>query len=415
MKRPRVLKRINRRKILSAGLLGGFFTLLDMVFEKRLGGAALANAGKRSQSDVLEAWLAASEERIRLSPQFRDGKFRNRLVAKEDLWGALRKWATDSKTQKTPTDKVPTLERKKQDFDVAPLTKFRVTWLGHSSILIEMDGKTFLTDPVWGERASPVAFAGPKRFFDPPLALDQLPRIDAILLSHDHYDHMCSETVEWLRDQRVPFVTTLGVGQRLVKLGVDPLLVHEHDWWETNGVFGPRIVCTPARHFSGRSLWDRDKTLWCSWTVIGSEHRFFFSGDTAMFEGFKEIGEKYGPFDLVAMEAGAYNSAWPDVHIGPEQAIQASIDLGAKVVMPIHWGTFPLALHAWTEPAERIQLAAQMRDLALALPMPGQSFEPSEIDTLPKDKWWPHVAWETADVSPIVSSGLDSGALTRAP
>ena len=415
MKRPRVLKRINRRKILSAGLLGGFFTLLDMVFEKRLGGAALANAGKRSQSDVLEAWLAASEERIRLSPQFRDGKFRNRLVAKEDLWGALRKWATDSKTQKTPTDKVPTLERKKQDFDVAPLTKFRVTWLGHSSILIEMDGKTFLTDPVWGERASPVAFAGPKRFFDPPLALDQLPRIDAILLSHDHYDHMCSETVAWLRDQRVPFVTTLGVGQRLVKLGVDPLLVHEHDWWETNGVFGPRIVCTPARHFSGRSLWDRDKTLWCSWTVIGSEHRFFFSGDTAMFEGFKEIGEKYGPFDLVAMEAGAYNSAWPDVHIGPEQAIQASIDLGAKVVMPIHWGTFPLALHAWTEPAERIQLAAQMRDLALALPMPGQSFEPSEIDTLPKDKWWPHVAWETADVSPIVSSGLDSGALTRAP
>jgi L-ascorbate metabolism protein UlaG (beta-lactamase superfamily) len=153
-------------------------------------------------------------------------------------------------------------------------------------------------------------------------------------------------------------------------------------------------------------LWDRNKTLWTSWCVLGTKHKFFFSGDTAMYTHFKKIGDLYGPFDLVAMETGAYNQAWPDVHIGPEQAVQAALDLGTKVYLPVHWATFPLSLHGWTEPAERLLVAAKKHEMKIALPKPGQSFEPSHLDKVPSEKWWPNLPWETAEQSPIVSTGL---------
>jgi L-ascorbate metabolism protein UlaG (beta-lactamase superfamily) len=337
------------------------------------------------------------------SPQWRDGKFRNTLPESTQFSKALGKIFSDN--HRTPVLPVPFVSRKKSDFDTPPESGLRVTWIGHSSLLVEIEGKRFLTDPVWGERASPVSFAGPKRFFPAPLPLAEIPQLDAVVLSHDHYDHYCRETLEFLAKTDTPFIVPLGVGDRLEDMGVHHSRIKEFDWWEEVRFENVKLACVPARHFSGRTLWDRNKTLWCGWTFLGQDKRFYFSGDTAYCPEFKDIGLKYGPFDIVAMESAAYNSAWPDVHIGPEQAVQACLDAKGKMYLPIHWATFSLAFHSWTEPGERLMVKAKSVNLPLLLPKPGESVELSAIPDSMFKKWWPDLPWESAEQAPVKSTG----------
>jgi L-ascorbate metabolism protein UlaG (beta-lactamase superfamily) len=249
----------------------------------------------------------------------------------------------------------------------------RVTWLGHSSLLIESGGKRLLTDPVWYDRVSPFKYLGPKRFFQNPLSLQDIPKVDFILLSHDHYDHLDKQSILQLGKRGVPVITFLGVGQRLINWGLKKELVTELDWWQSVEL-GKNFTITaaPARHFSGRWLHDRFKTLWGSFAVRNSFHSIFFGADSGYFDGFKTIGERLGPFDLAMLEIGAYDEEWESIHMGPENAVKASLELQTKLLLPIHWGTFNLAMHPWTEPIERLLKAAAAKELSLLLPAPGE-------------------------------------------
>lgn len=258
--------------------------------------------------------------------------------------------------------------------------------LGHSTLLIKLRGAFWLTDPVFSERASPVQFLGPKRFHAPPIALEDLPPIKGVILSHDHYDHLDRDTIRRLAPNVEHFLTPTGVGDRLIRWGVDAAKVRQLDWWQSTQVDGLRFVATPAQHFSGRGFGDANRTLWASWVLIDDETRVFFSGDTGYFSGFREIGERYGPFDLTLIETGAYNEQWPHVHMQPEQSLQAHIDLKGKWMMPIHNGTFDLALHAWHEPFDRIAKLAEKGGVRLATPRMGEGLSL----TAPQagDRWW---------------------------
>ncbi len=349
----------------------------------------------------------ASKAALERSPQWRDGQFRNTLAAKEtSLWQILRKQFNHDSRQTVPTEALPVQFRDRGDFDVAPAGGLRVTWLGHSTTLIEIDGYRVLTDPVWSERASPFRFLGPKRFHAPPLPLDELPSIDAVIISHDHYDHLDRPTIEALRERIPLFAVPLGIGVYLEQWGVDSTRIVELDWWDSHRVGKLELTATPARHFSGRSLTmsNQNQTLWAGWAIAGPEHRVFFSGDTAMFPGFRDIGERLGPFDLTMIETGAYDALWSDVHIGPEQAVEAHRMLRGRLLMPIHWGTFNLAMHNWTEPVERLLVAADRAGVPVVTPRPGESVDAR--DPLVAWRWWPELQWRTAEDSPIVSSGL---------
>jgi len=235
--------------------------------------------------------------------------------------------------------------------------QFSVTWIGHSTLLIQMDGLNILTDPIWSDRASPVSFAGPKRLTPPGLRFDQLPQIDAVIISHDHYDHLDTQTIRKLASQNehITFFVPLGVGDFLKDLGVTHY--EELDWWQSVNLNGMEFVCTPAQHFSGRTPWGRNQTLWCSWAVIGKAHRFYFAGDTGYFPGFKEIGKRYGPFSMAAIPIGAYRPRWfmSPVHTNPAEAVQVFLDVKAKYFIPIHWGTFDLADEPMREPLKLLE------------------------------------------------------------
>ena len=269
-----------------------------------------------------------------------------------------------------------------------PASGLRVTWLGHSTLFIESEGARILTDPVFGEHASPVSFVGRKRFHPVPVTIEQLPPLDAVLLSHDHYDHLCRGTIRKLAAMRVPFVTSLGVGARLEKFGVDPLRITELDWWEShtlaNGTM--TLTATPAQHFSGRGLRDRNQTLWSSWVLATENRKLFFSADTGLTDDLATIGERFGPFDLTMLEIGASHPAWGDIHLGPMNAVKAFEMLGGGPLLPIHWGTFDLALHSWKEPAETLFGLAEKAGVRIVTPPIGRPIEPDQSG--PATPWW---------------------------
>ena len=274
------------------------------------------------------------------------------------------------------------------DFERPPETGLRATWIGHSSVLIEIDGARILLDPVWARRASPSTLIGPKRFHPPPIPIDELPALDAIMTSHDHYDHLDRDVVRALAkdptQSRARFVVPLGVGAHLERWGVAPERITELDWGESTTVGPLTLTATPARHFSGRGLSDRNHTLWASWSVKGPVNRVFHSGDTGPFAGFAEIGTQHGPFDLTLMKVGAYDEQWPDIHLNPEQAVEAHTRLRGKAFLPIHWGTFNMAFHRWDEPADRVVAAGV--GTTVIVPRPGESIEPSRAP--PVNAWW---------------------------
>ncbi len=262
----------------------------------------------------------------------------------------------------------------------------RVTWLGHSTTLLEMDGVRILTDPVFGERASPVSFAGPRRFHPTPVAVEALPELDAVLVSHDHFDHLDHTTIQKLAKRETPFVTSLGVGAHLEAWGVAPERITELDWWDSASLGPLRFHAAPARHFSGRGFGTTNGTLWSSWVIETERHRVFFSGDTGLTPEFTEIGQRLGPFDLVMLEVGAYHPSWGSIHLGPDNALVALQFLGGGALMPVHWGTFDLALHAWDQPAERLAVRASQTGVRLVTPRLGRPIEPALVETV--DPWW---------------------------
>ncbi|MCY1033593.1 MBL fold metallo-hydrolase [Corallococcus sp. BB11-1] len=357
---------------------------------------------------VIDGWKAfgqgadgARRERMERSPQWQDGSFVNAqpiLNNWERTLSSMFHSSPDSSPQ-TPLT-VPPIDPKR--FATPPPDGLRVTWLGHSSTLVEVDGHRVLTDPVWGERTSPLEWIGPKRWFPAPIALGDLPPIDAVVISHDHYDHLDFATITAMKDWNTTFVVPLGVGAHLEYWGVPATRIVELDWWERTRVKGLDIVCTPARHASGRFL-QQDKSLWAGWALVGARHRVYYSGDTGLFPAMEEIGAKLGPFDLTMIEAGQYGAGWPDWHLGPEQAVLAHRLVRGRLMMPVHWGLVTLANHSWTEPMERSQVAAKHDGVSITSPRLGQDFL---VQAPPTERWWPDVPWQTAEQAPIVASQI---------
>lgn len=375
-----------------SALLPGARTALRMV----AGTASLAAGGwllqaLRDTPAALGASPAAIREVCEGSPNYRDGVFHNlepapafrleteenRLILFEVLAGRARS---------LPTADIP-LAQQRPPAAAGPLA---VTWLGHATALIEIDGYRVLTDPVWSERCSPSRSIGPRRLHPPPVPMDALPAIDVVVISHDHHDHLDMPSVRALAgSQRARFVTPLGVGAHLRAWGIPGRRIVELDWDASTRLDELTLTCNPARHYSGRFL-SRNNTLWASWSLAGPRHRVYFGGDTGYTGGFADIGAEHGPFDATILPIGAYNKAWPDIHMNPEEAVRAHIDLNGDgsrgTLVPIHWATFRLAPHPWGEPADRLLAAAGEAEVNVAMPMPGGRVDPAAPDSV--RPWW---------------------------
>lgn len=342
----------------------------------------LASLGGRLSGERLD--------RARRSPNFADGRFRNSVPTVTMLpgggWETTRELLTGKQTR-APKHPIPVEARVRGDFERPPESGLRITWLGHAGAVVEIDGLRVLTDPVWSARVSPSSAVGPRRFFEPPIPLEDLPPIDAVLISHDHYDHLDMATVRTLALRGTLFLVPLGVGAHLEKWGVAPAQIRELDWGKSETLGSVTLSAAPARHFSGRRLTDEDATQWASWILTGPRHRVFYSGDSGYFDGYRAIGEEHGPFDATLMSLGAYGPTWPQIHMNPEEVAQAHVDVRGGLLIPVHWGTFNLAFHDWNEPPTRLAAAAEKAGARLLVPRPGQMVEP----TAPQpalERWW---------------------------
>ncbi len=344
----------------------------------------MRSLGKRAQGARLE--------RMRASPLWRGNRFENAHAILPGLRDPNAVMPTLSEflcggERRVPNGPLPAINPLEL-WTRPPASGLRATWLGHSTLLLEIDGLRVLTDPVWGPRASPSRFAGPRRFQPVPVPLRAMPPLDLVIVSHDHYDHLDYPTIRELARHDVPFVTSLGVGAHLEAWGVNRERIVELDWWETHRLPGSglTVTATPSQHFSGRGLKDRNATLWSSLVIRSEHHTVFFSGDTGLTTEYQLIRERCGPFDLVMLEIGAYHPAWGDVHLGPKNALAALALLGGGPFLPVHWGTFSLAMHAWDQPAEALLELAPAAGAQLVMPRLGEPTEPSHAPRV--EPWW---------------------------
>jgi L-ascorbate metabolism protein UlaG (beta-lactamase superfamily) len=328
--------------------------------------------------------------RLRQSPHFDGKQFVNveytPMMAGDSSLAVLRHWLF-GRELRAPNCPLPLYPDGAAQLARPPASGLRVTWLGHSTTIIEVDGVTVLTDPVWSERASPSRWLGPRRFHPPPIALAALPHLDAVLISHEHYDHLDAATVQALAGRGVAFHVPLGIGAHLAAWGVPAAQIIEHDWWQSatlpNGV---QLMSAPSRHFNGRGVPGRVGALWTSWALVGPHHRVFFSGDTGLHAAMAEIGARLGPFDVALLEIGQYDQSWGNIHLGPVGALEANQRLGGRVLFPIHWATFQLGMHDWSEPAETLTQEAARRHVAIVTPELGEPVEPTLARST--TAWW---------------------------
>ena len=344
----------------------------------------MKSLGKRPQGARLE--------RMRSSPLWAGDRFRNAHPVLPNLRDPNATMPTLSEflcggERRVPRGPLPSMSPL-ETWNTRPASGLRATWLGHSTLLIEIDGIRVLTDPVWGLRASPSQLAGPKRFQPVPVPLRAMPRVDLVIVSHDHYDHLDYPTIRELARRDVPFVTSLGVGAHLEAWGVRPERIVELDWWESHCLPNSELMVTaaPSQHFSGRGLHDRNMTLWSSFVIRSPHHTVFFSGDTGLTTEYQAIRERFGRFDLVMLEVGAFDPAWGDMHLGPKNALEALKMLGGGPFLPVHWGTFNLAMHAWDESPETLLELGRKAGVQLVMPRLGEPVEPAHAERA--EPWW---------------------------
>jgi L-ascorbate metabolism protein UlaG (beta-lactamase superfamily) len=359
----------------------GFITFLVIV------GVLFVNlspqfGGKHSEAD---------KKRYESSGHYEKGKFSNLIHTALDM--DFKSLLSISKDYiKGVPNSEPSFETQIEKVDSISLTKkdtlSKLIWFGHSAFLLQMDGKNILIDPMLGNVPSPHPWLGKGRYQkELPIEIAQLPSIDAIIISHDHYDHLDYGSIQKLKAKTKSFYVPLGVGAHFEAWGIPNEHIHEFNWWDEGKIDDIKIAFTPSRHFSGRGLGDRFSTLWGSWVIKGSKDNIYFSGDGGYGPHFKEIGEKYGPFDFAMMECGQYNEKWADIHMMPEETAQAALDVKTELFMPIHWGSFTLALHAWTDPVERVLAKSSELGQAIYVPKIGQEIiighKPKQLN-----KWW---------------------------
>ncbi len=326
------------------------------------------------------------------SANYDDGKFINlgnvsMEMSTSDIFKSMGGYLNAPKNT-SPSDNIEVMKVDSMDIVQHKLKNSNLIWFGHSSFLLQMDQKNILIDPMFSETPAPHPMLGSKRFnSEMPIEIAKLPKIDAVIISHDHYDHLDYKTIQQLRDKVEHFYLPLGVGVHLEKWGISSDRIHEFDWWEGTQIDSIELVCTPAQHFSGRGLSDRGATLWASWVIKTGEESIFFSGDSGYGSHFKAIGDKYGPFDIALMECGQYNEMWSEIHMMPEETAQAALDVKTNTVLPIHWGAFKLATHPWKEPIQRVSKKADEFKLNLVSPQIGERIH---LNQLPKNHntWW---------------------------
>ena len=334
-------------------------------------------------------------QRIQNSPNFSNGIFTNPtptdlkmppLIFTKLMW----QWLITNSGRK-PRQPLPNLPLDLEKIKNHNGSKALICWLGHSSLLMKFHGKTFLIDPVFGDRVSMFSFFGPKRFkYNHDYCPTQLPEIDAVIFTHDHYDHLDYSLIPFLRKKVTQFIAPLGVGAHLEKWGVSSEMIVEKDWGETFQ-FDENITftCEPTRHFAGRGFVKRFTSLWCSWVVKGTDQQLYLGADSGYYEGFKAIGEKHGAFDLTILECGAYSEFWSAIHMMPEETAQAHLDLNGKALLPIHWAKYDLSIHHWKEPIVRLAKKTREKDIQLLTPQIGETFIVNE--EYPASSWWENV------------------------
>lgn len=372
-----------KKNIKWTGIFMGILLLLLLITGSVLFTVTPDFGGKVTMEDKL---------RFEKSGHYKDGIFVNQIETKMEFsFGNLVDVMSDfikGNPNRSPSGPQPVVKIDSAVIAANTGSLTRLTWFGHSAFLLEIEGKTILLDPMLTDSPSPLSFMGPSRYTkELPIEIEKLPYIDAVILSHDHYDHLDYKTIQKIKDKTGAFFMPLGVGIHFREWGIAPEKIYELNWWDEITIDGLTLACTPSRHFSGRGITDRSTTMWGSWVIIGKNKRIYFSGDSGYGPHFKEIGDKYGPFDVAMMECGQYNERWKAIHMMPEETVDAFLDVKGKLLMPIHWGAFTLALHSWTDPIERVTKRAQEVGAAVTTPKIGESIILEE-PIFPASRWW---------------------------
>lgn len=332
-------------------------------------------------------------KRIQNSLQYKDSEFVNPIdapiMAPGSTWNYIKKRYFTERIDPEPNGELPVTTIQRNEWTEMDKEKLLFAWLGHSSILLAVDGRRVLVDPVLEQRASPFTWIGPKRFHPAPVTVEGLPPIDVVVITHDHYDHLEAPTIKQLDSKTGLFLVPLGIGELIEDWGVTPEKVVELDWWEHYEVGSLNFTATPAIHYARRWLFDGNERLWCSWSVQSQSRRLFISGDSGYFDGFKIVGEKLGPFDVTFLKVGSYDEMWKQVHMLPEEAVRQHQDLHGGILIPLHWATFDLALHPWYEPIERTLIAARESNVQVITPIIGQQVNINQL--IENKPWWRHV------------------------